>query len=80
MNVGKNLKKPLMVQLKFIILQKWTPRKSNPLSMKKQTLSKIKLTNRVYHRHLKTYYQHDYELYAVVIMYAIMIMNCIIKL
>lgn len=48
--------------------------------MKKQTLSKIKLTNRVYHRHLKTYYQHDYELYAIVIMYAIMIMNCIIKL
>ena len=40
---------------------------------------KIK-TNRAYHRHLKTYYQHDYELHAIVIMYAIMIMNCIIKL
>ena len=41
-----------------------TPKKGKSRLMNEQTLSKIKMKNRAYHRYLKTKDQHDYQMYA----------------
>ena len=48
----------------FVTLQMQTPKKGKSRLMNEQTLSKIKMKNRAYHRYLKTKDQHDYQMYA----------------